>query len=484
MDLLQAREVKVMSSKKPDTGSFDRQPTIDEDLLWALLDNPYESAVLIDRDGIVRFMSSYNTKEMGYLIDPPQALGRHVTEVIKNAKLHLVLESGKAEIGRVFRAGGRQRIVARIPLKDAGGRVIGAVGKMMFHQPEKISELVNKLELLESQVKYYKTEVASLTEGRSAWERIVGESEPLRQAKQMALKVAATDSAVLITGESGTGKELFANAIHFNSQRSDGPYIRVNCAAIPRELLESELFGYEAGAFTGARRRGRAGKFELAQNGTILLDEIGDMPMEMQAKLLRVLQEHEIERVGGGRSIKLDFRVIALTNQNLESLVKKNQFRSDLFYRLHVLHIQTPSLRDMREDIPRLCYFFLSRLRSQRPGRSPGRISQEAMAILKQYHWPGNVRELSNTIAKAVNNAEGPSVTVEDLPHRIVSLFTEGEGPPGKAGLLANVLADAEKRAIVAALRSAGGNKAQAARILGIHRTGLYQKVKRHSITI
>jgi len=455
----------------------------DSRLLDAFVDNPYECPIVIDKNGIIRFMSRHNTRQKGYVVSPEEAVGKHITEVVKNTRMPEVLKTGKAEIGETFFIGKRQRIIARIPLKDPDGNVIGVLGKLMFHQTEKIKDLNRRIEILEGQVQYYRSEVTSFEGGRHAWEKIIGESMAMAEARKYGLQAATSDASALITGESGTGKELFAQAIHQNSHRADGPFIKVNCAAIPHELIESEIFGYEGGAFTGARVRGKPGKFELANHGTIFLDEIGDMPLPMQAKLLRVLQEHEVERIGATRSTKLDFRVIAATNQDLSRMIKEGRFRSDLFYRLNIFHIRTPSLREMPEDIPRIAYYLLSNLREKRR-LIPNRISQEAMALFKQYSWPGNVRELKNALERAMNIAEGHQISVDDLPDRIRKFYGEADGSGEPVGLLRNILADAEKRAIVEALRFTAGNKAKAARILGMHRTGLYQKLKRYGVEI
>ena len=452
-------------------------------LLDAFVDNPYECPIVIDRDGIIRFMSRYNTREKGYIMAPEEAVGKHITEVVKKTRMPEVLKTGKAEIGKTFFIGERQRIIARIPLKDPEGNVIGVLGKLMFHQTEKIKELHRRIEILKGQVQYYRSEVTSFEGGRHAWEKIIGESQAMAEARKYGLQAATSDASALITGESGTGKELFALAIHQNSHRANGPFIKVNCAAIPHELIESEIFGYEGGAFTGARTKGKPGKFELADHGTIFLDEIGDMPLPMQAKLLRVLQEHEVERIGATRSTKLDFRVIAATNQDLGRMIKESLFRSDLFYRLNIFHIRTPSLREMPEDIPRIAYYLLSNLREKRR-LIPNRISPEAMTLFKRYSWPGNVRELKNALERAMNIAEGHQISVDDLPGRIRKFYDEADGTAGPVGLLRNILADAEKRAIVEALRFTAGNKAKAARILGMHRTGLYQKLKRYDMDV
>jgi transcriptional regulator with PAS, ATPase and Fis domain len=454
---------------------------IDAELFYAFIDNPYECPIVVDNKGIIRFMSRYDEKVYG--IASNDAVGRHINEVVKDSHLCDVLKTGKAEIGKVFYTGGRKRIIARIPLKDSKGNVLGAVTKLMFHQAEKIKELYHRMQILEEHLKYYQNEIASLKGDVYGLERIIGESPAMQKTKKLTLQAAGSDASVMITGESGTGKELFAEAVHQKSQRAAGPFIKVNCAAIPQELIESELFGYEGGSFTGAREHGKPGKFELANNGTIFLDEIGDMPLQMQAKLLRVLQEHEIERVGGTKPVKLDFRVIAATNQDLKAMIQKGTLRADLFYRLNIFHIHAPCLREIVEDIPRIAYYYLTQLRKKQR-RAPSRISGEAMVLLKRYVWPGNVRELRNLIERCINIEEGDQITVNDLPNRILKFYGERHTKAGDTGLLRNILMDPEKRALIEALRMTGGNKVKAAKILGIHRTGLYQKIKRYQCNV
>lgn len=447
-------------------------------LIEALIDNPYECPVVIDIHGIVRFMSRYNEKLYG--LTQKEALGRHITEVIKNTRMHEVLETGTAQIGKTMKLGNKYRIVARIPLRDKEGRLIGVLGKLMFHQPEKIRDLYFQLEVLKEQLQYYKEEVDHLRKDQIQWDGIVGNSPLMLIAKKEASKAACSDAPVLITGESGTGKELFASAIHYSSKRAKGPFIRVNCGAIPQELLESELFGYEPGAFTGASPRGKPGKFDLAHGGTIFLDEIGEMPLSTQVKLLRVIQEKEVERLGGTRPKKVDFRVIAATNKDLGEAMKKGTFRSDLYFRLKIFHITTPPLREIADDIPKIAYRLLSEL-IQKSKRPPKRFSKRVMEIFQRYPWPGNVRELKNVLERAIYVAEGEEIQVEDLPKEMQTL---AELPRQKDSnvVLREAVAMAEKASIEEALRKAKGNKALAARLLGIHRTALYQKLKRYGI--
>jgi len=451
---------------------------IPPELLEALLNNPHESQILIDAQGIVRYISS--SDEAFYHVSREAAIGKHILELNPHSELLRILETGRAEIGRWFRLGSRHRVIARIPLRDREGNVIGAVGKLMFWNPEKVKELVRQVEVLQSRLDYYEKELQQAYRSRYSVEGVVGESAPIQEAKQVAMQAAASDLPVLIIGETGTGKEIFAHAVHQLSPRRDRPMVRVNCAAIPNELFESELFGYEAGAFTGASPKGKPGKFELADKSTIFLDEVGELPLPMQAKLLRVIQEREVERIGGTRTLKPDFRVIAATNRDLKVMLSRREFRQDLYYRLNTFLLKTPPLRQVRSDIPRLAYHMLSLV----PGYSKmlHRIEPEAMKRLVAYDWPGNVRELRNILEKASALARGGSILEEHLPMEIRDGADLAENPEGPVGTLKNELIEAERRAIVRALSLTGGNRTEAARLLGIHRTGLYQKLRRHGL--
>jgi PAS domain S-box-containing protein len=448
---------------------------IPPELLEALLENPHESQILVDREGIIRFISRH-TEEF-YEVSQDEVFGKHISEMNPDSLLPQVIETGKAEIGRVFKMGGKERIVARIPLKDRDGRVVGAVGKLMFWHIKQVNELVRQVEVLENKLDYYEKELRAVYSDSFAFERIVGESDEIRRAKAVASQAAKSDLAVLITGETGTGKEIFAHAIHQLSPRRERPFVKVNCAAIPFDLFESEMFGYEPGAFTGASRKGKPGKFELADGGTIFLDEVGDLPLPMQVKLLRVIQERSVERLGGSRTLRLDFRVIAATNRDLKSLIEQGLFRQDLYYRLNIFHLETPPLRAIPQDIRRLAYHILSAVRTE--GRIPvGPITPGAMARLISYPWPGNVRELRNVIERAAAAAgEGP-LKEEHLPMELLEQTSQVVEDSEEPRPLREELASAELKAIQKALKHAGGNRSLAARILGIHRTGLYQKMK------
>ncbi|MBI4799105.1 MAG: sigma 54-interacting transcriptional regulator [Desulfarculus sp.] len=452
---------------------------IPPELLRALLDNPYESQILVDKQGVVRFLSSHS--EDLYGMTQAEAVGRQVRDLNPESQLPRVLRSGRAEIGQLLRMRGKERLVARLPLRDNEGRVIGAVGKLMSWHPQKIAKMARQLELLESRLSYYEQELRHLYRSRYTLDRYLGESKKVQDLRRAAAQAAASDLPVLITGETGTGKEILAHAIHQLSNRRDKALVRVNCASIPQELFESELFGYEGGAFTGAKRQGKPGKFELAQGGTIFLDEVGELPVAMQVKLLRVIQEGEVERVGGTRPLRLDFRVIAATNRDLRDMISAGGFRDDLFYRLNIFPLRPPGLREIAEDIPRLAYHILSQLK-QRQGKAPKRIAPEAMEILTAYQWPGNVRELQNVLERAAVEAGEEAILAEHLPPEVRGAPRQAAPAPRELESLRQEMARYERRVLERALSLAQGNRTRAAGLLGIHRTGLYQKLKRHGL--
>jgi DNA-binding NtrC family response regulator len=313
------------------------------------------------------------------------------------------------------------------------------------------------------------------------FENIVSDHENMQNIFELVEKVSDSDSTVLIYGESGTGKELIARAIHYNSYRQDKPLIPINCGAIPADLLESELFGYEKGAFTGATQL-RMGRFELAHGGTVFLDEIGEMSPALQVKILRVLQEREFERVGGTRTIKVDVRIIAATNRNLEELVATNQFREDLFYRLNVIPIYLPPLRERRSDIPLLVAYFIDRFNADKKRHLEG-ITPEATEMLMRYHWPGNVRELENLIERITILKGQGVITPEDLPDKLSHSMSNGVVPdvdiPNGGLDFDHAVQMFERQLLMKALQRTQGVKSKAAELLHMNRTTLVEKVKK-----
>jgi len=321
-------------------------------------------------------------------------------------------------------------------------------------------------------------------------DKIVGESLPVKKLKDSIARVAPLESTVLVTGESGTGKELVSDMIHSQSRRVDGPFVKINCAAIPESLLESELFGAEKGAFTGANTQ-RRGKFELAHNGTILLDEIGETPLNIQAKLLRVVEQKKVEKLGGSKSVSVNVRVIAATNQDLMEQIRRKQFRRDLFYRLNVVSLHTPPLRERIEDIPLLARHFLGKI-SLKMGIDLLEITKEARAVLLSHDWPGNVRELANMLERAAIFRIGNIIDSSDIR---MALQKPIDGQPSKDRILNDqaildgesislmkTMRDVEKTLILSALSKTEGVQSEAAKVLGLSSKNLWKKIKKHSI--
>jgi DNA-binding NtrC family response regulator len=342
----------------------------------------------------------------------------------------------------------------------------------------KVVEKALEKRRLQREVNYLRSEVIKL----SGFSNIVGNSRGMQEVFRIVQQICKTDSNVLITGESGTGKELIARIIHSKGQRSSGSFVSVNCAAIPQELLESEFFGHERGSFTGAHER-RIGKFELAKDGIMFLDEISSLRQDLQAKLLRVLQEREFTRVGGSQSIKVNAQIISATNQDLRELISERKFREDLYYRLNVLPVHLPSLRERKGDIPLLVRHFLGKI-AYRLNRKVSDVTPEAMEIFKTYHWPGNIREMENLLERLVAfSTDHNAIDVQDLPNELVFPEPNGRGGlvVGSKGLL-EARDKFEKMYILSALRKSGWNQSEAARVLGIHRNTLIKKMASHGL--
>jgi len=447
--------------------------------LYELIFNSiHNGAIVTDTAG---YVTHFNKPYGRFLdLDPDKQIGRHCTEVLDNTRMHIVAKTGQPEINRSHQVKGQNMVVQRIPIfKD--GRIVAVFGQVMFKDIRDVHKLAQELSLLESKVRLYEEELLNLRATRYTFDSIIGKSDAVLDLKKEARRASGNRSPVLISGESGTGKELFAQAIHQAGERKLHPFVRVNCAAIPKDLLESELFGYEKGAFTGALPGGKAGKFELAHHGTMFLDEIGDLPLEMQPKLLRVLEDKEFERVGGNKIIRSDFRLITASNQRLEEMLDQGRFRKDLFYRLNVIRLHIPPLRERREDIVELSRHLLKQLALEANLPLPS-IEAEARRALVAYDWPGNVRELSNALERSLAAMEGDMIRMQDLPFHI---YRRKKSRPGqRSASIRDVQYKAEKEAIVYALKSCGNNKAQAARTLGIHRTLLYKKMKKYQIPV
>ncbi|HRR41096.1 MAG TPA: sigma 54-interacting transcriptional regulator [Syntrophales bacterium] len=461
--------------------------TIDQLKRWKLI---YDRILDMSADGFLVVDSA------GYIIDINPAyctflgrkksdiVGKYVTDIIRNSKLPHFLKTGESEVNVIHRLakgqtpGGESYVaVTRAAVKD-GERIVAAVGQIYF--AKEIMELTNKLQAMDMELDYYKKELNRLAGEKYSFANMIGRSKIFLDVKKIAERAARNEFAVLILGETGTGKEVFAHAIHYASKRRFKPLIRVNCAAIPSELLESELFGYEDGAFTGARRGGKRGKFELAHGGTIFLDEIGEMPKSMQVKLLRVLQEKEYERVGGTRLHPLDVRIIAATNKKLQPF-QPGDLREDLYYRLSAIQFTIPPLRERREDIPLFVNAILRRLNDNYGRRVVP--APEVFDLLVSYSWPGNVRELINAIESAYSIVEGDAILSTHLPSHIRNFISrKPANQPHKSQRLSNTIDAIEKDILLAALKRNNFNCKAVARELGIHRSTLYRKFEKYKL--
>ena len=431
-----------------------------------------EGIIAVDRNGRIVNINAAAAKMLQ--VAQKSVMGKELACLLSGLPLADSLSTGHDVFNReAFRLIRGQRVyyVATVKTWLGGTEVWGAV--VTLREMAEVKKIVSNL---------------STQEHCFSFEMILGDSPALARAKQEAAQAATGSVTVLILGESGTGKELFARAIHNASARRDKPIIAINCAAIPEALLESELFGYEEGAFTGARRGGKPGKFELADGGTVFLDEIGDMSLTLQAKLLRVLQERRIERVGSTQTTEIDVRIIAATHKDIESMVRQGEFRQDLYYRINVFPLQIPALRDRRQDLPLLIDRFLARYR-EKMAKNVESIDAGAYACLLEYDWPGNIRELENTIEYLVSIADSKIIEPRHIPQRIKMVRETGKSFPPIEVQPTRLLtiAELEKNAILNAIETFGlsmRGKARLIKALGISKATLYRKLKQYKISI
>lgn len=466
----------------------------ENELLHLMLNSPYEGMVFVDDQGVIRYvnnsMAKYNRMPREKIIGL-----KHEDFPIDN-NLYRILKTQEYEpLAFYISDKNRKMIASRRPVyKD--GKLAGVFGRYFSVDPQDVKknfgesyiEVIARLQARDImfninqsviELNSYKEENDKLPASSLGINSIIGVSPAIAELKQKILIVSESPSSVLLTGESGTGKELLAKAIHFHGNRSSRALVKVNCAAIPENLLEAELFGYADGAFTGARKGGKMGKFELANKGTIFLDEIGDMPLAMQAKLLRVLQEREIERVGSERTIPIDVRVISATNKDLAAMVKDGSFREDLFYRLNVVRIHIPPLRERMSDVPEIINHLINEL-NNRLGRTVMSVTPEAMELFLNYEWPGNVRELINVLEGAMNFCRSSVIGPEDLPFFLHSRKVEqNELEPDS---LQTRLDSAERLQLISVLKQCNGNRKAAAAILEVSKTTMYRLMKKHKL--
>lgn len=450
------------------------------DIFAQVLTDPYDAMVVIDDKERIAFVSPVHEKFFG--LGEGEAVGKHIREMIPNTRLPEILRSGVAEVGQLLRLKDGDRVVSRHPIRR-NGKIVGAIGRVMFKGPQQVEELSRRVNSLERQIAQYKMEASAEKRASRHLDAIIGRSLAIESVRQQIRKVAPLDVPVLIQGESGTGKELVAQALHMLSARHSGRLVTVNAAALPASLVESELFGYEAGSFTGADRKGRPGKFELADKGTIFLDEIGDMPMEVQSKLLRVLQDRIVERVGGDKPKHVDFRLCTATNRDLQRFIEENQFRLDLFYRISPVCIMLPPLRERLEDVPLLLHHFVAEL-SGKYGKPTPEIEPDVIDFLMGQQWPGNVRQLRHEVERALVFAENGKLVVADFirgathspraPERARSGLPM-TAPEGE--VMKSAIEQLEQDLITESMGRFKGNKKRVAEYLGVSRSYLYKKL-------
>lgn len=451
-------------------------------ILSRAFDSLSGAKIIVDEEGIILYASKYHYEYLGYE-NPGEIIGHHVTDVIPGTRMHTVLQTRTPEYGCIFRflnrtTGSVTSVVCNyIPIFDSG-QLIGAMSETTFPQGMdavlELSQEIEKLNLRQQppQIKASQPDVDAL---------IIGSSPTLINLKQMVKQIAPFPLPVLITGETGTGKEVFANAIHQLDSSRKGKYVKINCVAIPGELLESELFGYEEGAFSGASPKGKIGKFEYAQNGSVLLDEIGDMPLNLQAKLLRAIQEKSFEKVGSVETIPFNARIICTTNRDIHQLIQEKKFREDLYYRINVIEIHIPPLRERKEDIIDLCNYFIDSINREN-GLSIVGMEPAVMKLFQNYSWPGNIRELYHLLERSCFMRGAGLLTPDQFP--LQTNITEETSPSSDTGVipLHEAYAQVDRDQIHRALELAKGNKSTAAKLLQIDRSVLYSKIKKYHL--
>ncbi|MDR1489956.1 MAG: sigma 54-interacting transcriptional regulator [Desulfovibrio sp.] len=451
-----------------------------QNLFDCILNSLTTGIFVTDKDYIVRFINEAYASYLGFPRE--EIVGRPITDFIPDSSAPRVTASGMAEMGelRTFknREGERVIVVNRLPFKYQG-RVLGMLASAIFSSREEFNVVAKRIETLDKQVARYARRMKSALAPRYCLDSIKGNSKTIRAFRDILVQYARTEVSVLITGATGTGKELAASAIHCESPRREGPFVCINCAAIPKELFESELFGYVGGAFSGAHKDGKAGLIALADGGTLFLDEIGDMPLPAQAKLLRVLEERILYRVGSTEPREVDFRLVTATNRDLKKLLAEGLFRDDLYYRVSPATLKIPSLCERRDDIPLLTAHFLERM-----GKGEVRVTDSAMEVLMSYNWPGNIRELRNVIASSLGLCRDKIIDMCALSPELFSYHgtVQELAPQPSSQNLQSILAENELRLIILTLQEQGWNMTRSATKLGISRATLYEKLKRYGL--
>lgn len=452
--------------------------TKNSEMTSLILDSLPMGVLFCDMDYIIRFVNKAYADLLGRR--PEELLGCDITEIIPHSRVRVVLRDGRAEMGELCQLGPGNAlpvVVNRIPVRDGQGRLAGMVSQAIFNDPEELKKLSSKIDHLGHTLNQYKRRIKASLAPQYSLRSILGESAPMRRLKQQVRSYAQLDAPVLILGATGAGKELFAHALHTESPRAEGPLVSINCAAIPKDLFESELFGYARGAFSGAHQDGKIGQIELADKGTLFLDEIGEMPPEIQAKLLRVLESRSVCRVGSVNARNVDFRLVAATNRNISAMLSAGSFREDLYYRINTFVLEIPPLCERADDILPIARYVLSRMGLEHLAFAP-----EAEAAMLAFSWPGNVRQLHNAVVHAATMRHGDMIQVDDFPP---DTLPSADLPlrAVAAGDLSDIMADTEAVVIRKVLAEQGGNVSRTARTLHIARATLYEKLRKYGIS-
>ena len=452
--------------------------TKNSEMTSLILDSLSMGVLFCDMDYIIRFVNKAYADLLGRR--PEELLGCDITEIIPHSRARVVLRDGRAEMGELCQLGPGNAlpvVVNRIPVRDGQGRLAGMVSQAIFNDPEELKKLSSKIDHLGHTLNQYKRRIKASLAPQYSLRSILGESAPMRRLKQQVRSYAQLDAPVLILGATGAGKELFAHALHTESPRAEGPLVSINCAAIPKDLFESELFGYARGAFSGAHQDGKIGQIELADKGTLFLDEIGEMPPEIQAKLLRVLESRSVCRVGSVNARNVDFRLVAATNRNISAMLSAGSFREDLYYRINTFVLEIPPLCERADDILPIARYVLSRMGLEHLAFAP-----EAEAAMLAFSWPGNVRQLHNAVVHAATMRHGDMIQVDDFPP---DTLPSADLPlrAVAAGDLSDIMADTEAVVIRKVLAEQGGNVSRTARTLHIARATLYEKLRKYGIS-
>lgn len=473
--------------------SISRSVLSNWDFSWNfILDSSHNGIIAVDKNG---YIVIFNATARRILKSTGDVIGRHIREIIPETRLPVVLKTGRPELGKKIMLHNTLCVTHRTPILRLG-EVIGALAVFedvsylknlaneLCDSPKtstiQLDSFLNRINILKTKLIYFQDQLERISGAKFRLANIAGKSQFITQIKESMERVASGSSPVLFRGEKGTGKELFAHILHTESKRRTGPFVKVDCSALPENLMQIELFGCKGEKTAVISKGGQIGKFEIADNGTIFMDEIGNLSLHLQSKLLDVLQKNEISRIGDCVTTSIDVRLIAATTQNLEEMVKQGLFREDLYYRLNLLSVYIPPLRDRVEDLELLTQHFIKEY-NQEFGKNINGISTEAYELIVKHSWPGNIEELKNVLERVFSNSDDNIIQPRHLPFYIRKQTQQTQKMSDKNSLR-SILDDTEKAALLQALQNTNGNKVKAAKLLGISRAGLYQKLEKYNL--